>query len=278
MGDIDSILTNVGLNLVTGGLYSVGKAALSDDPLQKLMTQGFDLGLAAVGNQLTVDVLGPGAGMIFNAAGGALGAAGAAGAFSGLPGFTPGGVAPLAAGAPSAAPSGVAALAEGGPITATGTATPLAPGVMGSTSGADLAGATLTGPVGAPAVPTVAAPLAPGSEMISMGSNSGLTAKDYGTLTQSIDRIKAGADAGKEAAMWSPEVKAALTMGGTLAAGQMLTGSMGGLFAGLSAQKQLELQQLINDQNQQQIQYRNKNNAYSPLVKFKKPAGLIQPV
>ena len=29
MGDIDSILTDVGLNLVTGGLYSVGKAALS---------------------------------------------------------------------------------------------------------------------------------------------------------------------------------------------------------------------------------------------------------
>lgn len=59
---------------------------------------------------------------------------------------------------------------------------------------------------------------------------------------------------------------------------QGLTGLASGYYQGLSAEEQLNFQKLVNSQNQNQVQYLNKNNAYAPLVKFgPKPAaaGLI---
>jgi len=38
----------------------------------------------------------------------------------------------------------------------------------------------------------------------------------------------------------------------------MLTGALGGLFEGVSVQKRLELEQLINEQRKNQVQYLNK--------------------
>lgn len=315
MGDNPlDMITNVGANLFTGGLYSIGKSALSDDPLKSFTAQGFDMGLSSTFNQGLVDTFGPEAGMAFNAAGGAAGAAGgllsmgAEGAAAGAEGAAPAiesGVTPLATGA--AAPiaegaplTGAAALTEGGPVTATGMPTELAPGVLNSTSPADMAGAQLTGDVGpaaadapiatpdvsattpgsvaegSPTVPgTPTAPSVPGTGVPPAASN--ITPKDYASLTGSVERMKAGADVATEVAGWSPTVKAALTMGGVMAGGQMITGAMGGLFQGLSAQKQLQLEQLINQQNQAQRQYLNKNNAYAPNLAFKQPGVLATP-
>jgi hypothetical protein len=73
------------------------------------------------------------------------------------------------------------------------------------------------------------------------------------------------------ASWWSQQpaaVKAAIAGGGIFAGGQMITGAAGGYFAGLTAEKKLQLEQLINTQNQTQRQYLNKNNQYAPLLKF----------
>ena len=47
----------------------------------------------------------------------------------------------------------------------------------------------------------------------------------------------------------------------------------GGYFQGASADDQLEFQKLVNSQAQNQLQYQNKNNAYSPSLTFNK--GLL---
>ena len=54
------------------------------------------------------------------------------------------------------------------------------------------------------------------------------------------------------------EVKAILMGGGVFAGGRMLTGALSGLFEGVSVQKRLELEQLINEQRKNQVQYLNK--------------------
>jgi hypothetical protein len=287
MGDNPlDMVTNVGLNFMTGGLYSIGKAALSDDPMHALMVQGLDVGLASTFNQSLVDTFGDEAGMAFNAAGGAAGAIGAMGGFAaaGVPGFAAGGgVAPAAVGGSGL--TGAAALTEGGPIVATGTPTTLAPGVLGSTTGADMAGAELAGSnVGLQAAPSVSGSLAPetagyvGSAGAPASSGTGVLSSSLapetagyvgkGSAMDTATALKTFAAAPPGAAM-DPAVKMALVLAG----GQMATGSLGGLFTGMSAQKQLELQQLINSQNQNQRQYLNANNQYAPSLTFKKPVS-----
>lgn len=58
---------------------------------------------------------------------------------------------------------------------------------------------------------------------------------------------------------------------------QGVTGLASGYYQGLSAEEQLNFQKLMNQQNQNQVQYLNKNNAYAPLVTFgqKPTTGLI---
>lgn len=55
---------------------------------------------------------------------------------------------------------------------------------------------------------------------------------------------------------------------------QGLSGLAAGYYQGLSAEERLKFDQLINQQNQNQVQYLNKNNQYAPLVTFNRP-GLI---
>jgi hypothetical protein len=230
--------------------------------------------MASTGNQLAVDLGGEKAGMAFNAAGGALGAAGAAGAFSSLPGFAAeSGVAPLAAGAESA--------------------TPLAPGVLSSTAPADLAATELTGPVGLAA----AAGTTPSGGMISATTAPAMQSAPMATLNNAgvpmnmADSMMAGPAGSSNLAQaakalgtapttqgwWAsqPDEVKAILMGGGFAGGRMLTEALGGLFEGVSAQKRLELEQLINEQRQNQVQYLNKNQTYAPKLNFRQPTGII---
>lgn len=55
---------------------------------------------------------------------------------------------------------------------------------------------------------------------------------------------------------------------------QGLTGAAGGYFQGQSAEEQLALQKLQNDQSQAQLQRINQNNSYAPRLTFNQP-GLI---
>lgn len=57
-----------------------------------------------------------------------------------------------------------------------------------------------------------------------------------------------------------------------------LSGVMGGFFNGLSAEEQLNFEKMVNQQRENQVQYQNKNNQYSPLVKFSRPTGFINQV
>jgi hypothetical protein len=117
-------------------------------------------------------------------------------------------------------------------------------------------------------------------------------AKSVGEATtlgaHGIGSLDAGAAAAKsiteapilDAGWWasqSPQVKAAIIGSGVFVGGQMVTGAMGGMFAGVSAEKKLQLESLINQQRQTQIQYQNKNNSYAPSLKFNTPkaAGVL---
>jgi hypothetical protein len=270
MGDPVKIITDVGLNLVTGGLYSVGKGAFetiqTGDPTH-LLAQGLDLGLASVGNQTAIDMGGPIAGMAFNIAGATAGLAG-----GGLSALSPTGF---------GAESGVAPLAAAPSVGGI----PLTPGALSSATGADIAGASLQGPIGAVAPAVETASTAPGG----LANLAGLpaTASSVAPTVASVAPETAGyvnamttaqaiqaANAAPSIASLSEPVKMALILAG----GQMLTGGAGGLFTGLSAQKKLELEQLINQQNEQQRQYLNRNNQYAPLVTFKKPPSLANSI
>ena len=295
------MLKDTALNFATGGLYSIYKAATSDHPMQSLMAQGLDVGVAAAGNTLATDIGGPLAGTAFNAVGGLAGAAGGAGAFAGT-------AAAGAEGAPAAS-----ALTEAGTV-AGGGAVNIAPGAAESASTADVAGASLNGPVGSVA-PTEVASTAPGGvgNMVGADAGTGVGGEPLTGLantppdstapapldchytpvrpecgaherkrTAFTNEIgsKAGDLNGMDTKSWfaslSPGAQTALVTGG-FAGAQMLTGGMQGLFAGVSAQKRLELDQLINSQYQNQVQYKNKNNQYAPLLTFKAPPnGLAQ--
>lgn len=72
----------------------------------------------------------------------------------------------------------------------------------------------------------------------------------------------------------SPGTQAAMITGG-LTVAQMATGAMSGIFQGVSAQKKLELEQLINSQSQTQRQRLNTNNEYAPKVEFRPQPGMV---
>jgi hypothetical protein len=202
--------------------------------------------------------------------------------------------APLAIEAAGEVAGGGTALAGEGAAAA---GIPLASGV--APTAAEAAGAALTGPVGSVAAP-VAESAAPGglANMVGAGEGAGVGGAPLSGLpavTESAPALASAAPSsvapeamseitGKAATLktvgaqgfWnslSPGAQTALITGG-FALSNMGTGAMSGLFQGASAKQRLELEQLINSQYQAQIQYKNKNNAYAPLLTFKQPAGL----
>jgi hypothetical protein len=269
MGDPLDIIKDVGLNFVTGGLYSVGKAAkktVETGSPMPLLTQGLDVGVAAVGVDLATEIGGPKAAMAYNLAGLTAGLAGGAGMFSSLPGFAPnGGVAPLVT-----APAGPIPLASGVEMGVPGTANYVAPGMsevglqaaatpMSSTAPgglANLAGLP-GGTVAGPAAISTAAPNAASNTVPSLASSVPPSTKTVEEAAKSF---------------WDSPAGQSVMVTGGFAGAQMITGAMQGMFQGMSAQKKLELEQLINKQYQAQIQYKNKNNAYAPLLTFKPTA------
>lgn len=269
MGDPVDIIKDVGLNLVTGGLYSLVKAGIdtveTGNPMH-LLSQGMDIGLSAVGNDVAGAIGGDTARMGYNLSGLAAGLAGGgmAGVASG--GFgAESGVAPLAA-----ETSGYVNAANAVPIAQSSGIAPEAAGYVNA-----VPGATSSAPGAVPGVGTTSSGL-----MSTVGDTtaSGISRSEAQAAVKLINETGPGG-VQKAVEGMSPAVKSALTMGGLFAGGQMLTGAMGGLFAGVSAEKQLELQQLINAQNQAQVQYKNKNNSYAPLLTFKQPpqpAGMVQ--
>lgn len=67
---------------------------------------------------------------------------------------------------------------------------------------------------------------------------------------------------------WFNKLPPALQASLATTAGHGLSGAMGGLFQGVSAEKQRELQMLIANRAEEQRQFQNKNASYAPLVKF----------
>lgn len=251
-------LKDVGFNFLTGGLYSVGKAAKktveTGDP-SHLLTQGLDVGLAAVGNELALELGGQKAAMAFNIAGGLAGAAGAAGVFAGSAAAGGGStVAPLAA--TPAVGTAASGSAEIGAVTGQ-----VAPAAAASGGG----------------VAAIAPPAASGlANNIPKNAGSDVIGNANAELSTKVAELGT-----KDTKSWfeslSPGAQTALITGGFTAA-QMVTGAAGGLFAGVSAQKKLELERLINDQTQAQIQYKNKNNSYAPLLNFQQPGMVNTPI
>lgn len=270
-GTVDT-LVNVVANVATGGMYSLAKAGIktieTGNP-SALLTQGLDLGMASTGNQLSVDLGGPIAGQAFNAAGGLAGAAGAMGAFSGLPGFEAAGAGAGSTIAPSAAADTVAGANAGADIGA-------GPATWNGEVGAIPQGAEgLTVEAGGPAV-SATTPAAVAGESFGPAQSFG-PAMENGSYLSTMPADSATNPAAVKG--WfdslSPIAQGAIVMG----AGQMATGSLGGLFQGVSADKKLALERLMNDQRQNQVQRLNKNNSYAPKVAFATPpagpAGLL---
>jgi hypothetical protein len=184
--------------------------------------------------------------------------------------------------AESAAPI---AAAEAGQV-----AIPVSAGAMESATAADIAGASLTGPVGAVAAPEAASAAAPGglASMVGAGEGAGVAGAPVAGLASAPNAAAMSTPemaeiAGKSGTLakagapgfWaslSPGAQMAMMTGG-MALAQMGTGAMSGMFAGATAQQKLDLERLINSQAQAQLQYRNKNNQYAPLLTFKQPAG-----
>lgn len=286
------LVEDVGLNIVTGGLYSVGKAVAktvdSGDPLD-LLSQGLDIGAAAVGNQAAVDLFGRNAGLAYNAAGGLLGAAGAAGAFSNLPGFAPGGVAQTAGTTAGSLGSETAQL--GAINDQMGTALSQTPGLgPGTTVGTGVTPSVTAPVLSAPTVAPTPVSGIPGSTAGPYDLSSSFGVNAVGDTAQAMHGMGAaqqavanlplnfGTNAAADLSWWAaqPEmVKAALLYGGISTGGQLVTGALGGMFEGVAAEKRLALEQLINSQRENQVQYLNKNNAYAPLLTFKPNAGVL---
>ncbi len=178
---------------------------------------------------------------------------------------TNGAIAPLASGAAPAIASGTsigsagAGSAEIGAALGTGV-----PGIAGSSTGW-VAG---TGAV----LPTVANKL-PG--MVAPTPTSSMGADVTGELSGKVSGLNSSDTKGWFSSL-SPGAQTALITGG-LTVAQMGTGAMNGIFQGVSAQKKLELEQLINSQNQTQRERLNKNNEYAPLVQFTPRTGMAAP-
>lgn len=269
--DVTDTIVNVVANVATGGLYSVAKAGIKTvetGDLSHLMTQGLDLGMAATGNQLAVDVGGPLAGQAFNAAGALAGAAGSAGMFAGsASGGSSGvgvgtvldpsipGVAGQNAGfaVPDLATNIAGNVAQGGQA---GAGTVLAPGATG------MIPAAAPGAVGGFASPDLAAGI--------QGSINQAGHVGAGTVL-APEAVPSAAQIPGWFASLPPLVQGSLIMGG----GQMATGALGGLFNGLSMEKRLALEKEIADRREAQVQRQNQNNAYAPAISFNGANGMI---
>jgi hypothetical protein len=68
---------------------------------------------------------------------------------------------------------------------------------------------------------------------------------------------------------WFNSLPPALQASLAITGGQGISGLMGGLFQGMSAEKQLELQKVIADRAESQRQFQNANASYAPTLKFK---------
>jgi hypothetical protein len=244
---------------------------------------------------LTVVTFGVGSALAAPATAGEVAAEGAAlGAESGGAAASAGAAAgEVAAGGATGLGAGAGVLAESAaPIAASEAgqvAIPVSAGAMESATAADIAGASLTGPVGAVAAPE-AASAAPGglASMVGAGEGAGVGGAPVAGLASApnaaaMNTPEMAEIAGKSGTLakagapgfWaslSPGAQMAMMTGG-MAVAQMGTGAMSGMFAGASAQQKLDLERLINSQAQAQLQYRNKNNQYAPLLTFKQPAG-----
>ena len=145
------------------------------------------------------------------------------------------------------------------------------PGVPGSSAGWVPAGSGAVAPAAASKV----------SGMVGQtGDSAGLDASKNAwsqEVTQKAGNLNTQDTNGWFASL-SPGTQAAMITGG-LTVAQMGTGAMSGIFQGVSAQKRLELDQLINQQRQNQVQHLNADNSYAPLVQFKPQAqpGMVAP-
>ena len=242
-------------NVATGGLYGAGKSALD------VITGKTDI-LSGVKDSM--NTLGPWGSVMMGVSPEAAMAGNVAGAGAGV----------IAGGMSSFSPSGF-----GAADTTIGSG--VAPSALTSTTGEAIANAPST----VTAIPAAAEPSAyvPGQappllNPTSAAHASGVTstvANDIANAGKSFSMIPEGAGPAATQSWWDAQpaaVKAAIAGGGIFAGGQMLTGAAGGYFTGLSAEKKLQLEQLINQQNQNQRQYLNKNNQYAPLLKFQSSA------
>lgn len=257
-------------NVATGGLYSVAKGVKKAVTTGKVLAGVADIMASfGIGGNILQPTVGTKNALAIQGAvaGAALAAAPAGSVFSGGFGAAGQGVAPLAAS------PGAAGLTAGGPVTASSIpagGVPLAPGVAPST--AEVAGASLVGPVGA-----AAAPASTGTGLLTTSASkvpwAGMNEGQAGWgVAKSIPTNPA-----EVSGWWAnlPELgKYAILAGGT----QLIAGGASGMFAGMSAQQKLNLEKLINEQNQTQRQRLNTQNAYVPKLNFgytPGPAGLL---
>lgn len=262
MCDPVGMIKDVGLNLVTGGLYSVGKAVVktveTGNPMN-LLSQGLDLGLASTGNAIAKDVGGNGAAMAFNLAGltaGAVGAGGVGSLFASTP--TEGLMTPLATAAPEAAAT------ESGMGETMAANAPKWTGEVGAIPQPDLAPATSGAATpSSPELSSMTDPFAVNARVVSVGTPPPSGSPNLSGLIDDLGgtTAKTGAKAGTDAASSESGIASVLPW---LVAGQTGAGLLQGAFTGLSAQKQLELQRMTLDQEQRQRNFNNANSNYAP--------------
>lgn len=272
MCDPLGMIKDVGLNLVTGGMYSIGKAVVktveTGNPMN-LLSQGLDLGLASTGNAIAKDVGGNGAAMAYNLAGLTAGAAGAGGVgslFASSP--TEGLMAPVTAateGAPSLA-GDTAALANTND--AMGAALKSAPDLGAQDLGQTATTLGQNGPIPESPVQAMATdPAMVNATPVSVSNPSAPTVPTTPNMSGLIDEL--GGTTAKEAGKTATESSLASVLP-WLIAGQTGAGLLQGGFQGLTAQKQLELQRLALEQEQRQRNFNNANSNYAPQPVFTK--------
>jgi len=260
MGDVNVV--DVVAGVATGGLYNVAKSSIDVINGKEDILSGAKDALNSLGPWGSLMMpINPDIAQAVNIAGVSAGLMA-----GGLAGVTPTGF----------GQEGALAASQAGQAAWTTTNSGLAPLATEASLAGGFANGT-TPAVGTPAAtPTSsyipgAAP--PNINPISFADSTGVTGSIDSAVAnagKSFSMIPEGNPAAA-ASWWSQQpaaVKAAIAGGGIFAGGQMITGAAGGYFAGLTAEKKLQLEQLINTQNQTQRQYLNKNNQYAPLLKF----------
>lgn len=156
--------------------------------------------------------------------------------------------------------------------------------------------ATATAPVAptvtTPVTPTVTTPVAPSTapsglsgipdpsqvpalSSLTPNANGIMGADNLAQLNSARNVISAmPSNPGAQAGWWAsldPQMKASISM----VAGQTVAGGVGGIFTGMQADKQLALQNLINQQNRDQFNQQFSRATSSPgLIQFGRPAGV----